>query len=80
MTPWKGEKLIQHASGVARLARYELPHVTLGRQHRDSLPGFVLDTETVAYPPRIDGVLGVRALGGTRVGFDFERGELGWSK
>ena len=80
MTPWKGEKLIQHASGVARLARYEFPHVTLGRQHRDSLPGFVLDTETAAYPPRIDGVLGVRALGGTRVGFDFERGELGWSK
>jgi predicted aspartyl protease len=78
--PWKGEKLIQHASGVARLARYEFPHVTLGHQHRDSLPGFVLDTETAAYPPRIDGVLGVRALGGTRVRFDFERGELGWSR
>jgi predicted aspartyl protease len=77
---WKGEKLIQHASGVARLLRYEVPRVTLGDQRWDSLPGFVLDAKTMAYPPRIDGVLGVLALGGTRVRFDFERGELGWSR
>jgi hypothetical protein len=39
----------------------------------------VLDASTVAYPPGIDGVLGVLALRGTRVHFDFQRGELGWS-
>jgi hypothetical protein len=78
--PWKGEKLIQHASGVGHLLRYEFPHMTVGDQHWDSLPGFVLDAKTTGYPPRIDGVLGVPALGGTRVRFDFERGELGWSR
>jgi hypothetical protein len=36
--PWKGEKLIQHASGVAHLLRYQIPHVTLGQQQLDSLP------------------------------------------
>jgi predicted aspartyl protease len=77
--PWKGEKVIQHASGLAHLLRFELHQVTLGDQHWDRLPGFVLDTPTDAYPQGIDGVLGVLALGGTRVRFDFERGELGWS-
>ena len=78
--PWKGEKLIQNASGLAHLRRFELRQVTLGDQHWDSLPGFVLDAPMDRYPPGIDGVLGVLALGGTRVRFDFERGELGWSK
>jgi hypothetical protein len=78
--PWKGEKIVQHASGLAHLLRFELPEVILGDQHWDSLPGFVLDAATDAYPPGIDGVLGVLALGGTRVRFDFERGELSWSK
>ena len=78
--PWKGEKVIQYASGLAHLRRFELRQVTLGDQHWDSLPGFVLDAPMDAYPPDIDGVLGVLALGGTRVRFDFERGELGWSK
>jgi len=78
--PWKGEKLIQHASGVAHLLRYEFPDVRLGAQHWDRLTGSVLDAPTAGYPPRIDGVLGVRGLGATRVRFDFERGELSWSK
>jgi hypothetical protein len=78
--PWKGEKVIQHASGLAHLLRFELHQVTLGDQHWDRLPGFVLDARMDAYPQGIDGVLGVLALGGTRVQFDFERGELGWSK
>ena len=77
--PWKGEKVIQHGSGLAHLLRFELRQVTLGDQHWDRLPGFVLDAPTDAYPPGIDGVLGVLALGATRVRFDFERGELGWS-
>ena len=77
--PWKGEKVIQHASGLAHLLRFDLRQVTLGDQHWDRLPGFVLDAPTDAYPPGIDGVLGVLALGGTCVRFDFERGELGWS-
>ena len=78
--PWKGDKTILHASGVAHLRRYDLRQVTLGDQHWENLPGFVLDASTAGYPPGIDGVLGVRAIGGTQVRFDFERGELGWSK
>jgi predicted aspartyl protease len=78
--PWKGDKQVQHASGTARLLRFDLPQVTLGNQHWDRLPGFVLEAATRGYPAGIDGVLGVRALGGTRVRFDFERGELGWSR
>jgi predicted aspartyl protease len=78
--PWKGDKTILHASGVAHLLRYDLRQVTLGDQHWENLSGFVLDASTASYPPGIDGVLGVRAIGGTQVRFDFERGELGWSK
>ena len=78
--PWKGEKVVQYASGPAHLRRFELRQITFGDQRWDKLPGFVLDASTDAYPPGIDGVLGVLALGGTRVRFDFERGELGWSK
>jgi hypothetical protein len=71
---------VYHATGAARLLKYELRQVTVGDQQWDALPGFVLDTKTDQYPPGIDGVLGVRALGSTRVRFDFERGELGWSR
>jgi predicted aspartyl protease len=78
--PWKGEKIVQHSSGEAHLLRYELRHVTLGTEGWDSMHGFVLDASTNGYPAGIDGVLGVLALGGTRVHFDFERGELGWSR
>jgi hypothetical protein len=78
--PWKGDKLLFHASGAARLFKYDLSQVTLGDGHWDTLPGFVLDAETDHYPSRIDGVLGVRSLGAIRVRFDFERGELGWTK
>jgi predicted aspartyl protease len=78
--PWKGEKIVQHASGAAHLLRYELRQATLGDGRWDTLNGFVLDASTAGYPEGIDGVLGVRALGGSRVRFDFERGRLGWSK
>jgi hypothetical protein len=77
--PWKGEKLVQHASGVAHLLRFDLREVTLGNRQWDRLPGFVLDAATDGYPQGVDGVLGVLALGGTRVRLDVERGELGWS-
>ncbi len=77
--PWKGEKVVHYASGPAHLRRFELRQVTLGDQRWDTLPGFVLDASTDAYPghrryPRR------LALGGTRVRFDFERGKLSWSK
>jgi len=78
--PWKGDKVIQHASGLAHLLRYDLHQVTLGDQRWESLPGYVLDASLANYPSGIDGVLGVRAIGGTRVRFDFERGELGWTE
>jgi hypothetical protein len=77
--PWKGEKVVQHASGPARLRRYELRDVAIGDQRWVSVPAFVLDASMAGYPPGIDGVLGVLALGCTRVHFDFQRGELGWS-
>ena len=54
--------------------------MTLGDQRWESLPGFVLDASTASYPAGIDGVLGVCAIGRTRVRFDFERGELGWTE
>ena len=60
--------MIQHGSGLAHLRRFELRQVTLGDQHWDSLPGFVLDAPMDAYPPDIDGVLGVLAPGGTTGG------------
>ena len=72
--------MVQHASGAAHLLRYGINNVALGGEHWNSLPGFVLDAATAGYPPGIDGVLGVRALGSTRVRFDFERRELGWSR
>jgi len=78
--PWRGEKLVRHASGLAHLLRCELRQLRLGDQLWDKLPGFALDAATDAYPPGIDGVLGVLTLGGTSVQFDFERGELGWSR
>ena len=78
--PWRGEVVIQHTAGLTRLQRYELHQVTLGDQHWDTLSGFVLDAPTKEYPPGIDGVLGVLALGGKRVRFDLERGELSWSR
>jgi Aspartyl protease len=78
--PWKGDKVIQLPAGLVRLLRYDLRQVTLGDQRWESLPGFVLDASTSSYPAGIDGVLGVRAIGGARVRLDFERGELGWSE
>lgn len=76
--PWKGDKVVNYASGPARLLKIDLRQVALGDQQWDHLPGFVLDASTQGYPDGIDGVLGVRALGGTRVRFDFEHGELSW--
>ena len=49
----------------AHLLRYELRQVTFGDQRWDTLPGFVLDASHRRYPPGIDGMLGVLALGGT---------------
>jgi hypothetical protein len=78
--PWTGDKVIQLPAGLARLLRYDLRQVTLGDQRWESLPGFVLGASTSSYPAGIDGVLGVRAVGGARVRLDFERRELGWSE
>ena len=56
----------------------QVRHSALGDDHWDTMQ-FVLDASTAAYPAGIDGVLGVRALAGSRVRFAFERGQLGWS-
>lgn len=79
-SPWKGEKTVQYASGPARLLRLELRQVGLGVHIWDKLEAWSLDRSLDGYPPEIDGVLGVLALGCKRVRFDFERGELGWSR
>jgi hypothetical protein len=78
--PWRGDKTVRYASGVARLLRLELRQVGLGSHTWDKLPAWALDREPQGYPPAIDGVLGVQALGCQRVRFDFEKGELGWSR
>jgi predicted aspartyl protease len=78
--PWKGDQTVQYAAGAARLMRLELRQAGLGADIWDKLPAWALDRATNGYPPGIDGVLGVTALGCQRVRFDFERGELGWSR
>jgi Aspartyl protease len=78
--PWKGDKIVRYASGPARLRRLDLRHVGLGTHVWDKLPAWALDREPHGYPPSIDGVLGVLALGCQRVRFDFDRHEFGWSE
>jgi predicted aspartyl protease len=70
---WRGDKTVQYASGAARLLRLELRQAGLGAQVWDTLQAWSLDRVLDHYPPGIDGVLGVRALGCRRVAFDFER-------
>ena len=76
--PWRGDKTVQYASGVARLQRLDLRHVRLGPHVWDKLPAWALDRVPDGYSPSIDGVLGVRALDCERVQFDFERKGLAW--
>jgi hypothetical protein len=76
--PWRGDKTVRYASGVARLLRLDLRQVGLGARVWDRLPAWALDRVPDGYPPSIDGVLGVLALDCQRVQFDFERNELGW--
>ena len=78
--PWRGDKTVQYASGPARLQRLELRQAGLGTHVWDKLPAWALDRVPDGYPPSIDGVVGVLALGCQRVRFDFEKGELGWSQ
>ena len=78
-TPWRGDKTVQYASGVARLERLSLRQVRLGARVWDKLTAWALDRVPDGYPPSIDGVLGVLALDCERVQFDFERNELGCS-
>src|SRR5262249_919511 len=69
--PWKGDKTVQYASVAARLLRLELRQAGLGPHVWDKLQAWSLDRETAGYPPSVDGVLGVTALGCRRVTFDF---------
>jgi hypothetical protein len=78
--PWRGDKTVWYASGVARLLRLDLRQVGLGADHWDKLTAWALDRVPDGYPPGIDGVLGVLALDCLRVRFDFERNELAWSR
>jgi len=78
--PWKGDKTVHYAAGAARLLRLELRQAGLGPNIWDKLPAWSLDRETTGYPPDVDGVLGVAALGCQRVRFDFERSEFGWTR
>ena len=78
--PWRGDKTVQYASGAARLQRLDLRQVRLGAHVWDRLPAWALDRLLDGYPPSVDGVLGVLALGCQRVQFDFEKSEFGWSR
>jgi predicted aspartyl protease len=77
---WRGDKIVQYASGPARLLRLELREASLGSHVWDKLAAWGLDRSVDGYPPNVDGVLGVMALGCRSVRFDFERGEFGWSR
>jgi hypothetical protein len=79
-TPWRGDKTVQYVSGAGRLRRLELRQVGLGTHVWDKLTAWALDRVPNGYPPSVDGVLGVMALGAQRVRFDFERNEFGWSR
>ena len=78
--PWKGDKTVQYVSGAAHLRRLELRQVGLGTYVWDKLTAWALDRVPNGYPPSVDGVLGVPALGCQRVRFDFDRSELSWSR
>ena len=78
--PWRGNKTVQYASGTARLRRVDLRQVSLGEHWWDTLPAWALDRAPHGYPPGIDGVLGVMALGCQRVRFAFDRAELGCAR
>jgi len=78
--PWRGDKIVQYASGPARLQRFELREASLGSHVWDKLAAWGLDRSVDGYPPNVDGVLGVMALGCRRIRFDFEQGEFGWSR
>jgi hypothetical protein len=78
--PWRGDKTVQYASGVARLVRLDLRQVGLGERSWDRLTAWSLDRTLEGYPASIDGVLGVRSLGCRRVRFDFDRHELGCAR
>ncbi len=76
----RGDKIVQYGSGPAHLRRLDLRSPSLGAYMWDNLSAWALDRVPDGYPPSIDGVLGVRALGCQRVHFDFDRGVFGWSR
>jgi hypothetical protein len=78
--PWRDAKTVEYASGAARLRRLELRRLSLGTHTWDKLSAWALDRVLDGYPPGIDGVLGVLAVGCQRVRFDFARRELGCSR
>ena len=80
VAPWRGDKTVAYASGVARLRRLDLREVVLGADTWDRLAAWVLERVPHGYPQGIDGVIGVLALGCRTVRFDFERNEFGWSR
>jgi hypothetical protein len=75
-----GEKVLYHASGESHLKQVR-PSVTApGQSQWRSHPAYLLDASTEAYPPDIDGVLGVLSLGVKRVRFDFEHNTLSYER
>lgn len=71
----RGE-IIYHISGTSRLDRVLLPQAEAGGLTIEHLEGFLSDAEVDAYPPWIDGVLGVRVLASKGAEFDFEQNRL----
>jgi predicted aspartyl protease len=78
--PWRGDKSVLSLSGPTRLVRIDLSRAALGADVWETLVAWSLDRSPADYPPEIDGVLGVRALGCQRVGFDFARGAFECSR
>jgi hypothetical protein len=75
--PWRGDKTVHSASGPCACAGSTFARLALERPSGKSCPPGRSIGVPHGYPPDIDGMLGVVALGCQRVRFDFERGEFG---
>jgi Aspartyl protease len=76
--PVVGSKSLYLSSGELRLDKVQLPNVAAGARLWTRLTAFVSNAPTDGYPPHIDGVLGVRALGVRRLDLNLAARAMNW--
>jgi hypothetical protein len=74
-----GTKAASNMGGEAPLLELQLPEARLGTTDLGNQKAFLLATSARAVP-NFDGLLGVTALGVTRLAFDFDRRAISWQK